>query len=250
MTGRRLLAAAFPLLAAAVVAGCGSNSSDTAQIQSPPSQMQSLSFTATSTSTTTTPTGATGPTIVTPASGKLSVEPKITSPGGKPPTKLIVRDLIKGTGAAAAKGDTITVNYVGALYSNSKVFDSSWSRHQTFPTPLGEGAVIPGWDQGLVGMRVGGRRELIIPPALAYKSTGQGAIPPNATLIFIVDLLALTPASGATGVTGATVAPGALGSTGASGSTGTSGSSGATASTGTTGATGSTGAAGSTGATG
>ena len=93
--------------------------------------------------------------------------------------------------------------------------------------------MIKGWDQGLVGMRVGGRRELIIPPALGYGAAGQpGVIPKNATLIFIVDLLALTPASGATGVTGATVAAGALGTTGGTGTTGASGTSGSTGTTG------------------
>jgi peptidylprolyl isomerase len=258
MTGRRLLAA-FPLLAAALVAGCGSNNSDTAQIQPPPSQNQTLSFTATATSATgpTGTTGATGPTIVTPSSGPLSVEPKVTSPGGKPPTKLIVKDLIKGSGAAVASGDTVTVNYVGVLYDNGKVFDSSWSRRQTFPTPIGVGAVIPGWDQGLIGMRVGGRRELTIPPALAYKSTGQGSIPPNATLIFVIDLLALTPASGHA-VTGATVATGALGGSGSTGSTGstttttttTTATTTTTSSAASTGSTGATGSTGSTGATG
>ena len=223
---RRHLLAAVPVLAAAVLAGCGSSNPDTAHIQSPPSQSQSLSFTATSTTTSpagttaaTGATGATGPTIVTPSSGKLSVEPKVTVPKTAAPTKLTSKDLIAGTGAAAAAGDTITVNYVGVLYSNGKIFDSSWQRKTTLATPIGEGAVIPGWDQGLIGMRVGGRRELIIPPALAYKSTGQGAVPPNATLIFIVDLLGVTPPAGATGVTGATVAPGALGTTGSTGST-------------------------------
>ena len=113
---------------------------------------------------------------------------------------------------------------MGALYSNGNVFDASWNRKTTFPTPLGSGAVIKGWDEGLVGMRVGGRRELIIPPALAYGKGGQGPIPGNATLIFVIDLLGLTPPSGATGVSGATVASGALsGATGATGSTGSTG---------------------------
>jgi len=236
---RRSLLAAGPVIAAAVLAGCGgANTSDTALIQPPPSQSQTLSFTATSTSTTTTPanTGTTGPTIVTPRTGKLSKAPKVTIPKGSAPTALVTKDLIKGTGALAASGDTITVNYVGELFSNGKVFDASWSRGQTFTTPLGVGAVIPGWDKGLVGMRVGGRRELIIPPALGYGKTGQGTIPANATLIFIIDLLAVQPFSGSTGVTGATVAPGALGSTGSTGSTGTTSTTPSTGTTGTTGA--------------
>ena len=225
MFRRRHLAAILPGLAAMAVAGCGgSNDSDTAKIVPPPSQSQTLTFTPTTASTG--PTGPTGPTIVTPTHGTLSVEPKITVPKGSPPSSLVSKDLVTGTGASAKAGDTIIVNYIGALYKNGKVFDSSWSRKQTFTTALGEGAVIPGWDQGLVGMRVGGRRELIIPPALGYGKNGQGAIPPNATLVFVIDLLGLQPPAGSTGVSGATVAPGALGSTGASASTGSTGATG------------------------
>jgi peptidylprolyl isomerase len=216
---RRLVLAACPLVAAVVIAGCGGSSNpDTANIQAPPSASQTLTFTATHTSTG--PTGATGPTIVTPKTGALSSEPKITVPSGPAPTTLIVRDLIVGTGAEAKTGDTVTVNYVGALYKNAKVFDASWNRNQTFPFTLGVGEVIPGWDKGLTGMRVGGRRELIIPSALGYGKNGSGtAIPPNAALVFIVDLLAVKPAAGSTGTTGATIAPGAVGTTGSTGAT-------------------------------
>jgi FKBP-type peptidyl-prolyl cis-trans isomerase len=221
MPSRHLLVPA--LLAAGVIAGCGSsNNSDTAHIQAPPSASQTLTYsaTATSSSTATTPAVAT-PTIVTPKSGPLSKEPTIKVPKGAAPKTLVKLDLITGTGAAAAAGDTITVNYKGALYSNGKVFDASWLRKQTFSTPLGVGSVIAGWDQGLVGMRVGGRRELIIPPPLAYKAAGSPpTIPPNATLIFIIDLLAVTPPNGATARTGATVAAGATAATGATGATG------------------------------
>ena len=214
---------ACTLVAAGVIAGCGSsNNADTAHIQPPPSASQTLTYSATATSTTTATTPAvTGPTIVTPKSGPLSVEPKIKVPKGAAPKTLVKTDLVSGTGAAAATGDTITVNYVGALYKGGKVFDASWLRKQTFPTPLGVGAVIAGWDQGLVGMRVGGRRELIIPPGLAYKAAGSPpAIPGNATLIFVIDLLAVTPPSGATAPTGATVAAGATAAAGATGATG------------------------------
>ena len=84
----------------------------------------------------------------------------------------------------------MTVNYVGVLYKTGKVFDASWKHNETFSFELGAGEVIRGWEQGVVGMRVGGRRELIIPSKLAYGSTGSGSnIPPNATLIFVVDLL-------------------------------------------------------------
>jgi peptidylprolyl isomerase len=205
---------------AGTIAGCGGSSADTSHIVPPPSARQTLTFTATATSTTTTPatttpTSAT-PTIVTPSSGPLATEPKITVPSGPAPTKLETKDLVVGTGATVTADDSVTVNYVGALYSNGKVFDSSWSRKTTFSTALS--AVIPGWGEGLAGMHVGGRRELIIPSALGYGKAGSPpSIPGNATLIFDVDMLAITPPAGATGVTGATIATGALGSTGATG---------------------------------
>jgi peptidylprolyl isomerase len=124
---------------------------------------------------------------------QLAKEPVITVPKTAAPTHLVTKDLIVGTGATAHPGDTLTVNYVGALYKTGKTFDSSWSRNQPFTTVLksGTGGVIPGWVQGLAGMKVGGRRELIIPPSLAYKNQAQGTIPANSTLIFVVDLLAV-----------------------------------------------------------
>jgi peptidylprolyl isomerase len=124
------------------------------------------------------------------APGTIGTEPTITVPPGAPPTQLESKDLIVGTGPAAKAGDTVSVQYVGVAYSSGKVFDSSWSRGQPFQFTLGEGQVIHGWDEGVVGMQVGGRRELIIPPNLAYgdQSPGSG-IAANDTLIFIVDLV-------------------------------------------------------------
>ena len=101
----------------------------------------------------------------------------------------MIKDLIKGTGALAKTGSTVTVNYVGALFKGGKIFDASWNRKQTFTTPLTTTSVIPGWVNGLTGMRVGGRRELIIPPSLGYGSSAQASIPANSTLVFVVDLL-------------------------------------------------------------
>ncbi len=196
--------AIFSLLAAGVIAGCGSSSSnsDTAHVQLPPSASQTLTYSATSTSTSTTSTSTT-PAITTPTSGPLATEPKVTVPSGAAPTSLVKTDLITGTGTTAAVGDTVTVNYVGALYTNGKVFDASWNRKAvyTVPGPLGSAPVIKGWNEGIVGMRVGGRRELIIPPALAYGAGGEPpTIPKSATLIFIIDLLGVTPpATGASG---------------------------------------------------
>jgi peptidylprolyl isomerase len=105
----------------------------------------------------------------------------------------VTKDLITGTGAVAKEGSNVTVNYVGVLYKTGKEFDSSWSRKQTFSTPLASGSVIPGWVQGIAGMKVGGRRELIIPPSLGYGKAGSPpTIPPNATLVFVVDLLGVS----------------------------------------------------------
>jgi peptidylprolyl isomerase len=134
--------------------------------------------------------GATAPTATTPTSGPLATEPKVTPPAGAPPTKLVIRNLITGTGAEAKSGQTVAVNYVGALFYGGKVFDASWKRHEPFTFTLGKGQVIPGWEQGVPGMKVGGRRELIVPAELAYGAKGSPpSIPPNAPLVFVIDLL-------------------------------------------------------------
>jgi FKBP-type peptidyl-prolyl cis-trans isomerase len=103
---------------------------------------------------------------------------------------LVVEDLVVGTGATAASGDTVTVHYLGTLTNGTK-FDSSYDRGTPYSFLLGAGRVIAGFDQGVVGMRVGGKRRLTIPPSLAYGSAGQGAIPPNSTLVFEVELLSI-----------------------------------------------------------
>ena len=113
------------------------------------------------------------------------------SPSSCSTKKLLTQDLVPGTGAVAAAGQTVTVNYVGVLCSTGKEFDSSWKRGQPFSTPLSNGSVIPGWVQGIPGMRVGGRRQLVIPASLAYGKNGTQGIPPNSTLVFVVDLLSV-----------------------------------------------------------
>lgn len=119
-------------------------------------------------------------------------KPKVKIPHGPPPKKLVIKDIEKGTGAEAKKGDEVEVQYVGVNYRRGDQFDASWDRHEPFPLTLGAGTVIPGWEKGIEGMKVGGRRELIIPPNLAYKQAGRPpAIPPNETLIFVVDLLSV-----------------------------------------------------------
>jgi peptidylprolyl isomerase len=113
----------------------------------------------------------------------------IAVPTGPAPTKLVTKDLVVGTGKTAKVGQTITVNYVGVLYKTGKEFDSSWKRGQPTSFPLTPGGLIQGWVQGIPGMKVGGRRELIIPSKLAYGPRGTNGIPPNSPLVFVVDLL-------------------------------------------------------------
>lgn len=116
--------------------------------------------------------------------------PEIDPPEGDAPTQLQVTDLVHGEGAAAQNGTTVSCHYVGVAFSTGEEFDASWNRGQPLSWPLGSGAVIPGWEQGVVGMRVGGRRRLVIPPHLAYGDRGaQGVINPGETLIFVVDLV-------------------------------------------------------------
>ncbi|HEY2333563.1 MAG TPA: FKBP-type peptidyl-prolyl cis-trans isomerase [Solirubrobacterales bacterium] len=126
------------------------------------------------------------------AATKSKTKPKVTVPKGAPPKKLEIKEIEAGTGAEAKSGDEVTVQYVGVGYESRKEFDSSWSRNEPFPVSLGAGQVIPGWEQGIEGMKVGGRRELIIPPELAYGPAGSPpAIGKNETLIFVIDLLAV-----------------------------------------------------------
>jgi peptidylprolyl isomerase len=123
----------------------------------------------------------------------LAKKPTVTVPSAPAPTKLVTKDLVVGTGQTVKAGQTVTVNYVGVLYKNGKEFDSSWKTGQPATFPLTAGGVIQGWVQGIPGMKVGGRRELIIPPGLAYGSKGSGTtIPPNSPLVFVVDLLSIS----------------------------------------------------------
>jgi peptidylprolyl isomerase len=126
----------------------------------------------------------------TPPNPKLAEKPVITVPKTPKPSKLEVKDLVVGTGPEVAAGDNVLMQYVGSSWSTGKEFDSSWSRGKTpFPVEnVGQAGVIAGWNQGLIGMKEGGRRQIIIPPDLGYGATGSGAnIGPNETLIFVVD---------------------------------------------------------------
>lgn len=117
-------------------------------------------------------------------------KPEIDFPEGEPPAELQILDEIEGTGPAALAGQTVSAHYVGVAFSSGEEFDASWNRGRPLDFRLGVGQVIPGWDQGIAGMKVGGRRRLVIPPHLAYGTRGAGgAIGPNETLIFVVDLV-------------------------------------------------------------
>jgi len=163
------------LALALVAAGCGDDSSTDAGIPSDRKQ------------DTTSPTPSPTPQA---ALTDTTQKPQVPKPTGEPPSELVVKDIVRGKGRKAKDGDTVTVHYVGVSYSTGEQFDASWDNGQPFSFPLGANKVIRGWDEGVAGMRVGGRRELTIPPDLAYGPAGAPpAIGPNETLIFVVDLL-------------------------------------------------------------
>jgi len=165
---------------AVALGGCGSSSTANPAIQPAPSAPQGP---------VTIPAA-----ITTPKAGPLSKEPTIAKPTGPAPKQLVIKDLVKGTGAAVKLGQTATVNYVGVTYANAKVFDASWKHGMPAQFQLMTGALIPGWVQGLPGMRIGGRRELIIPAPLGYGKPGNPAagIGPNQALTFVIDLLGVS----------------------------------------------------------
>jgi peptidylprolyl isomerase len=171
---KRLALITLACIALLAVAGCGGSGGSSSE-----------------STTTGESTGSTEATSVKKAKpGAKKTKPKVTVPSGSPPKQLEEIEIEEGTGAEAKKGDTVSVQYVGVGYESEEEFDSSWSRNEPFSFKLGAGMVIPGWDQGVEGMKVGGRRELIIPPELAYGEAGAPpAIGPNETLIFVIDLL-------------------------------------------------------------
>jgi peptidylprolyl isomerase len=147
-------------------------------------------------------------TTTTPVRPDDATEPTIVVPDPPAPTELKVEDITVGTGPEATEGSEMWVDYVGALYDTKAVFESSWDGDDLLSFTLGAGDVIAGWDQGLAGMKEGGRRQLTIPAALAYGANGSPPdIPPNATLVFVVDLHKVgPPASTSTTTTSTTTA--------------------------------------------
>jgi peptidylprolyl isomerase len=123
----------------------------------------------------------------------MSIEkPEIDFPGGEPPKDLQITEVWEGTGAEAKAGDMVQVHYVGVAFSTGEQFDASWDRGDPLSFQLGVGQVIAGWDRGVQGMKVGGRRQLVIPPDLAYGDRGAGRdIAPGETLIFVCDLVSV-----------------------------------------------------------
>jgi peptidylprolyl isomerase len=195
---RRYLLTLPLLLAVFAFAACGDDSSSSSETAAAPTETATEAPTEAPTEAATeAPTDAAGAIKQGDAgvkvSGKLGAEPKITVPkGGTAPTGLMIKDIKKGTGPKATAGQSVDMQYSGVLFQDGTKFDASWDRGgQPFTFTLGAGMVIPGWDQGIAGMQKGGRRLLIIPPELGYGAQGSGPIPPNAPLVFVVDLDAI-----------------------------------------------------------
>ena len=123
----------------------------------------------------------------------ISKKPEFATGKGVAPKRLVIKDLVVGTGAEVKAGSNLSVNYVGKAWSTGAEFDSSWSRGSTFDlTNMGQAPVIKGWNEGLIGMKQGGRRELTIPPDLAYGAAGKGPIKGGETLVFVIDAVSVT----------------------------------------------------------
>lgn len=173
---------------ATAVAGCGGSS------DSSTSSTESSASTEAGGSSTKSGEGSeeSGEGVPKASPGEKKTKPTVTVPKGIPSNRYAFKELEEGTGATAKKGDEVTVQYVGVGYDSEEEFDSSWSRNEPFSFTLGAGEVIKGWDKGVEGMKVGGRRELLIPGNLAYGAAGSPpSIGPNETLIFVIDLLSV-----------------------------------------------------------
>lgn len=176
------------LLAAALLAGCGADEAvDDPTVGAPSAPAASPSRSAT-------PCQSAPPTQAPrPATGTdLAVKPVVEASDAPPPCGLVVRDVVVGTGAEVVPGARVQARYVGAFYDTGKQFDASWDRpapNDTLPFTAGGGNLIPGFDQGVLGMKAGGRREVVIPSDLGYGPQGSGPIPGGATLVFVIDVV-------------------------------------------------------------
>jgi peptidylprolyl isomerase len=176
---------------AAGLAACGGSSKAPGVALAPSGGATAAAVTAAAASSTTASatTTSTTATDTTPLPAALKTKPKVVVPSGPPPKNLVIKDLIRGTGAEAKPGSTVSVQYVGVLYKGGKQFDASWNDGSGAPASLPLTGVIKGWQQGIPGMRVGGRRLLIIPASLGYGAAGSPPkIPANAALVFVIDL--------------------------------------------------------------
>jgi peptidylprolyl isomerase len=176
----KLISLTLALVLAAGIAACGED-------DEPTSGGSGAESAATPTPTET--ASADGVEAIVQAIGKdTKSKPEIPAPQGDPPPELVIRDIVPGKGPKAKAGDQVSMQYVGNSWSTGQQFDASWDRGaEPFPLQLGAGMVIQGWDQGIVGMRKGGRRLLIVPPDLGYGAEANGPIAANETLVFVVD---------------------------------------------------------------
>ena len=189
----KTLLALLAIVAALALAACGDDEGNEGE-ESGSATTEQAAPAETETETTETETTEAEPSgdakVKVSTTKSLSQKPRIPRQSGSPPSELVKDDIVVGKGATAKAGDLVTVRYVGTRFRDNQQFDASWERQPNeFQFPLGQGQVIPGWDQGVEGMKVGGRRQLTIPPDLAYGQ--QGAPPdiaPNETLVFVVDL--------------------------------------------------------------
>jgi FKBP-type peptidyl-prolyl cis-trans isomerase len=180
-----------------LLTACGTtskNSATSAAVTTVTGSVTTIAGTGTTVASGATTIAGTGTTVASGATTTTSPnKPKVQVPKTLP-TKLIITDIKEGTGAPAKKGDIVAVNYIGVRSADGTEFDNSYDRGQTFPVTLGEGSVIKGWDQGLVGIKVGGRRQLDIPADLAYGNSPQGAvIKAGDALTFVIDAISITP---------------------------------------------------------
>jgi hypothetical protein len=195
MTTRTTSRALVALVLAASLAACGGDDGGDPTLTQPSAPPTSFASPA---GPTQEPCQERPPTVPPPAGAieDLSTKPAVQPNDAPPPCDLVVSDIVVGAGAEAVVGSMTEVKYVGAFYETGEEFDSSWSRgvDETLPVEVGAGRVIEGFDRGITGMKVGGRRQVTIPSELGYGPRGQGPIPGGATLVFVIDLVEVTPA--------------------------------------------------------